>query len=275
MCRLAWAGQLWIVALLALSGCAENSLVLKGRVDKLQKEQQALANYKQQMEGRANDLAKTNEELERSVAQAKQENQLLSDQLKMVQGQLGGASTQLARVQEEKQATEQKAQALTASLQRRGGVSISPNNSFLQTLPAINIPGVMVRRDGDVIRIELPAQLLFDPGTLRVRPDAAGLVNTVMAEVLRSYPSQVIGVEGHTEADPALGMQAQATQQFAANEASAVYDILVKQVRVPPKQLVLVGHGANRPVVSNATLEGRQRNRRVELVIYPDRVDQQ
>jgi outer membrane protein OmpA-like peptidoglycan-associated protein len=52
----------------------------------------------------------------------------------------------------------------------------------------------------------------------------------------------------------------------------AVYDVLVSQGRASPKQLFVVGHGANHPVVSNATAEGRRRNRRVELVIYPERV---
>ena len=43
---------------------------------------------------------------------------------------------------------------------------------------------------------------------------------------------------------------------------------------IKPEQLFVVGHGANHPVVSNGTLEGKQRNRRVELVIYPDRLGQ-
>ena len=37
------------------------------------------------------------------------------------------------------------------------------------------------------------------------------------------------------------------------------------------KQLFLVAHGTNHPLVSNATAAGRSRNRRVELVVYPDR----
>lgn len=270
MRRLAWAGRLSIVALVLLAGCAENSLVLKGQVDKLQKEQLAWANEKQELLARAGNLDKVNQEDHVLLAQARQENQLLNDQLKVVREQLSGVNSQVARLQEEKQTTEQKAQALTASLHRRGGVSISPNNSYLQTLPAVNHPGVVVRRDGDVIRIELPANLLFDPGTYRVRPDAVGVINAVAVEILQSYPNQILGVEGHTETSPALGAQA---QQFSANEASAVYDVLVNQVKVPSKQLFLAGHGANRPVVSNATLEGRQRNRRVELVIYPDRAE--
>ena len=59
-------------------------------------------------------------------------------------------------------------QALNASMQRQDGITINPNNSFLQTLPAISIAGVFVRRDGDVIRIELPDRHLFEPGSNRL-----------------------------------------------------------------------------------------------------------
>jgi chemotaxis protein MotB len=51
----------------------------------------------------------------------------------------------------------------------------------------------------------------------------------------------------------------------------SVYDVLISRTRVPDDQLAVVGHGSNRPVMSNASPEGKQRNRRVELVVYPDR----
>jgi chemotaxis protein MotB len=52
--------------------------------------------------------------------------------------------------------------------------------------------------------------------------------------------------------------------------AMVVYDVLITRNRMDDKQLNVVGHGENRPIFSNNTFEGKQRNRRVELVIYPD-----
>ncbi len=49
-----------------------------------------------------------------------------------------------ARLQQEKEEKEKQVQTLTASLQRSGTVTIQPNNSLLQTLPGVNIPGVQV-----------------------------------------------------------------------------------------------------------------------------------
>jgi chemotaxis protein MotB len=156
-------------------------------------------------------------------------------------------------------------------MQRQGGVSITPNNSFLQTLPAINIAGVFVRRDGDVIRIELSGNALFESGSARLRPGAVNLIADVSTELVRTYPDQMIGVEGHTDADPVTGTQWHNNQELSIARAMSVYDVLVSRTRLQANQLFVVGHGANHPIVSNATVEGKQRNRRIELVVYPDR----
>ena len=50
----------------------------------------------------------------------------------------------------------------------------------------------------------------------------------------------------------------------------AVYDALVRAGGMSARQLFVVGHGGSHPVVSNATDAGRARNRRIEVVIYPE-----
>jgi len=58
--------------------------------------------------------------------------------------------------------------------------------------------------------------------------------------------------------------------QLSVGEAMAVYDYLTLRSRLKANQMFVVGHGPNHPVVSNGTEAGKERNRRVELVIYPD-----
>ena len=50
-----------------------------------------------------------------------------------------------------------------------------------------------------------------------------------------------------------------------------MFDFLTSRTSLKQGQLFLVAHGPNHPVVSNATAAGRARNRRIELVIYPER----
>jgi chemotaxis protein MotB len=257
--------------LMALAGCADNPMVLKGRLSQSEQQQTALSRQNQQLQDRANALDRDNQESSSLLAQARQQSKVSEDQLAALRDQLRGVTAQLAQVRGEKENSDKRVQAMNASLQRQGGVTINPNNSFLQTLPAINIAGVFVRRDGDVIRIELPGTTLFESGSARLRPGALNLISDAAAEVVRTYPDQIVGVEGHTDNDPVAGNQWKNNHELSIARAMAVYDVLVNRTRLQGDQLFVVGHGSNHPIVSNATMEGKQRNRRVELVVYPER----
>ncbi len=123
-----------------------------------------------ELQNRAIALDKDNQELGQLLAQSRQQSKVFEDQLAAMRDQMRGVTAQLAQTRSEKENTDKKVQAMTASMQRQGGVTITPNNSFLQTLPAINLPDVFVRRDGDVIRVELPDSRLFESGSARLRP---------------------------------------------------------------------------------------------------------
>ncbi len=274
MPRMTWAAGTMALGLIALAGCADNPMVLQGRVAQYQQQQSALQKQNELYQARIDSLARDNQRTETMLAQQQQQSKLLEDRLTLVTEQLRDANTQLTQVRGEKQDLDTRSRALTANLHRQVGVSITPNNSFLQTLPAIRYPGVHVRRDGDVIRIELPGDQLFEPGGARVRPALTNMIADVAIEIRRTYPDQRLGIEGYTDSDGVTGGQYRTNHELSAARALAVYDVLVNSQRYRPEQLFVVGHGANHPVVSNGTLEGKQRNRRVELVIYPDRLGQ-
>lgn len=253
------------------AGCADNPMILKGKLLQAEQQQTAMSRQFQQLQDRANALDRDNQEMGTLLAQARQQTKVSEDQLAAMRDQLRSVTAQLAQTHSDKENTEKRVQMLTASMQRQGGVTINPNNSLLQTLPAINIPSIFVRRDGDVIRIELPGGTVFESGSARLRPGAANLIGDVAVEIARTYPDQIIGVEGHTDTDPITGNQWRNNHELSVARAMTVYDVLVNRTRLQGNQLFVVGHGSNHPVVSNATYEGKQRNRRVELVIYPER----
>ena len=269
MRRFAFTPCLLTAILLTVGGCAD---IQKGQMAKLQEQQTALAGQNQEWQQRASGLDGENRELHSLVAQSRQQTQAVQEQLSGVQGQLRDVNFKLSQALKDKKASEQKVKTLTASMRRSGGVSISANSSIPQALPPINIPGVQVRRDADVVRVELPGPQLFESGSARLRPGATNIINVAAAELARSYPNQIIGVEGHTDSDPVTGRQWRNNHELSTGRAMAVYETLTTNTNLRREQLKVVGHGANRPVVSNATIAGKQRNRRVELVIYPNRV---
>jgi flagellar motor protein MotB len=256
----------------AVIGCTQNPLVMQGQIQSLQQQQIALLQQNRELQTRASTLDQDNQELERLLAQSQQQVRLFEDQVTALRDQLGSTTSQLAQMREQSAAADEKAKALVASLHRRGGAQITANNSLKSELQAIQVAGLEVRRDGDVIRIELPGSKLFMTGTARLLPEAGPLLEQVAAEVRRVYANQVIGVEGFTDSDPVLGGQWQNNHQLSVGRAMAVYDYLTARCGMRGDQLFVVGHGSNHPVVSNATPAGKERNRRVELVIYPEQV---
>ena len=119
--------------------------------------------------------------------------------------------------------------------------------------------------------IELPADALFEPGTASLLPSGTALLSQAASEVQRSFTGQFVGIEGHTDTEPLHNASWGSPHQLSAARASAVFDFFTSRTSLKQDQLFLVAHGPNHPVVSNATAAGRARNRRIELVVYPER----
>ncbi|MEX0678145.1 MAG: OmpA family protein [Pirellulales bacterium] len=266
-----WTTSLALVCLPLAGGCADSSFALQRQTQTLQQQQIALAQRNTELQTRATTLDRDNQELEALLAQTRQQSTVLEDQLAAVREQLSTASAQLGQVRDEKQLTEKQAEALMVSARRRASAQITANSSLQKNLPALNLPGIEVRADGDVVRVELPAARLFQPGFTTLQPVAGTLLDTVAVELSRAFPEQRIGVEGHTDNDFVRTPGADHNQLSMAR-ATAVYQYLVARGQIPASRMIIVGHGANNPVVSNATAAGKARNSRVELVVYPEKV---
>ena len=108
-------------------------------------------------------------------------------------------------------------------------------------------------------------------GRFFARPPGGESLADVAQRIMQTYRDQMIGIEGHTDSDPAVPGLGLSNAQLSNTQAMAVQAYLVTQARVPETHLFVAGHGGNHPVVSNATPAGKQRNRRVELVVYPEK----
>lgn len=233
-------------------------------------QQQAIAMQTQQYQQRAAALDRDNQELQSLLAQSKQQAQLMEDQVRATQVQLRDTTNQLAAVQSEHDQMRSRTTAMAASIRTQSQAEIRSNNSLLRNLTITNLPGVQVRQDGDVIRVEIPADQLFNPSTAQLKFGAEDLLRSVGTDLVRNYPQQMIGIEGHSDSNPASATQVASAQHLSVAQATTVFDALVRASGMSAGQLFVVGHGANHPVVSNATDAGRARNRRIELVIYPE-----
>jgi flagellar motor protein MotB len=268
-CR-AYCLILWLWPLLI--GCAQNPYVLQGQLERLQQEHLALGQRYQELQTRMATLDQDNQEQGQLLAQSLQQRRVLEDQLTALRDQLGGATNQLAKLRESSGEVEKRAEMLAASAKRRIGASISANSSGREPLPKLDLPGVQSRVDGDVIRVELPGSRLFLPGGAQLSPEAPALIDQVAKAIADRYTGHRIGIEGHTDSELVSNNRWSSNHVLSVGRAMAVYDYLAARTRLEAKQLFVVGHGGNYPIVSNATPAGKERNSRVELVIYPEKV---
>jgi chemotaxis protein MotB len=109
--------------------------------------------------------------------------------------------------------------------------------------------------------------VLFDSGKAQLRKGAFAILDDV-ANVLQEVAHQPVGVEGHTDNEPIRYSGWSSNKALSVARAEAVADYLVKR-GVDRGRLTTIGYGEERPIASNETKEGRQRNRRVEIILLP------
>jgi OmpA-OmpF porin, OOP family len=103
--------------------------------------------------------------------------------------------------------------------------------------------------------------ILFDTGSDRIRPESTPTLEEI-GGMLRQHGQLRLRIEGHTDS---VG-SADANQSLSERRAAAVRQHLVQHYGIDEARLEAAGLGQTRPVDSNETPEGRQNNRRVELV---------
>lgn len=103
--------------------------------------------------------------------------------------------------------------------------------------------------------------LYFDFASSTLRPESDRVLKEI-AQVMRQHPDWRLNVEGHT--DNVGGNKP--NLELSEHRAAAVVTALASDFGVDPKRFSSAGFGASRPVDTNDTIEGRARNRRVELV---------
>ena len=236
-----------------------------------QQQASTLTSQVQDLNRRVGQLDLNNADLHRQLAAADQQRLKAEEQVKALQSQLGATAAKLSELQVAKTESDKQVTAMQASTRLRGGATITANSSIKQSLATIAIPGLEIRQDGEVIRIEIPADKLFSSGTGQLQVEGYRILDEVAAAIARSYPRQRIVVEGHT--DDSLAAGSTGAHALSSTQAGAVFQQLVQRGRLPARQLSVLAMGENHPLASNGTPAGKAKNRRVEIVIYPDTID--
>jgi len=115
------------------------------------------------------------------------------------------------------------------------------------------------------VTIRLMGETAFDSGKAEIRPQMIPLLRNI-CRVLEDAPGDIV-IAGHTDNVPILGGLYGSNLKLSTARAATVAEFLMQHSRIAPARIATMGFGQYRPIDTNETLKGRQRNRRVEIVL--------
>lgn len=127
--------------------------------------------------------------------------------------------------------------------------------------------GAEVTYKNGLIRISFPDDFFFKSGSSSIAPRGREALNTV-AQTLRENPRLTCYIVGNTDTIPVNGKSD--NWSLSTERANAVVRVLHYVYSINPKRLTAAGKGEYNPVASNDTAEGREKNRRIEILFNPD-----
>ena len=172
---------------------------------------------------------------------------------------IGQLQSELARVQEMRQREQEelaKAKALLSKILQK----------------EIDDKQVKVEQSDRGLVITFLAEVLFDSGKVEIRPEAYEVLDKVAKVLNKQLVDYKVGIEGHTDNEPIKHSGWKSNWELSTARATSVLHYLVDEQGTSPKRVSAIGYGEYHPVAPNDTEDGKQQNRRVEVVILPKQI---
>jgi outer membrane protein OmpA-like peptidoglycan-associated protein len=206
----------------------------------------------QNEKGEAAAAAKAKAE-EQAAVEAKRQSELTAAK----EAQMKAEAAQAQAEAEAKQAAERaKAQAAKEEAERARAATAALRSQLLQQLNS-----VLQTTDSPRGLVVNMADVLFDFGKYNLKPDTK-ITLAKLSGIIQAHPGLHLAIEGHTDN---IGSD-EANMKLSQQRGDAVRDFLV-QLGLGADIVTAVGLGKAEPVADNSTNEGRQKNRRVEIIV--------
>jgi len=124
---------------------------------------------------------------------------------------------------------------------------------------------VEIEVNGNQTMIRLQGGATFDSGRARIKPSMVPILEEI-GRRLKTTDGDII-VAGHTDNVPIYGGRFESNLKLSIGRAAEVAEFMIDQVGIPPERISTMGFGKYRPAYTNDTEEGREKNRRVEIVL--------
>jgi outer membrane protein OmpA-like peptidoglycan-associated protein len=211
---------------------------------------------RQEAEKAAAEAARQKQEADQARAAA-----LAQQQAAEAEAEKAAKERATAQAAAEQAARDRAAAQADAEKARQAAAQAEAEKAQLRAQLLAQLNSILQTRDSARGLIVNMSDVLFDTGSYTLKPGAREKLAKISGIVL-AHPGLTLQIEGHTDS---VGSD-EFNQQLSERRAGSVRDFLADQ-GVPASGITARGFGKTQPVASNDTAEGRQRNRRVELVV--------
>lgn len=214
--------------------------------------------------------------LDQMLAEARARNEELRKDYEQVQHTLNRAldqnqagSANISKLIDEINASNRYIQQLVAAKSRSDSLNMVLTNNLTRSLSSSELRDVDVKVLKGVVYISLADNMLFRSGSYEINPSAMDILSKI-AKIIKDYKDYSVLVEGNTDNVPISRTNIRNNWDLSALRASSVVQALQNKFGVDPARLTAGGRGEYNPVATNDTAEGRQLNRRTQIIITPE-----
>ena len=183
--------------------------------------------------------------------------------------QLGAKEKALALEQEQLNKNNQRLKELEDLIAAKEANMRKLKETLSKALNGFEGKGLTVEQKNGKVYVSMENKLLFNSGSWAVGSEGKKAVVEV-GKVLGDNPDISVLIEGHTDDDPFGGSGPIADNwDLSTKRATAIVAILSENKKVNKQNLTAAGRGEFSPLASNATAEGKAKNRRIEIILTP------
>lgn len=208
--------------------------------------------------------ARLKEEQERNKEMKEAYNKLQSSYQSNVQQ----GNVNISKLVDEINASNKFIKQLVDAKTKSDSLNQALTNKLTRSLSKQEMNDVDVQVLKGVVYISLADNMLYKSGSYEIG-DRAGETLSKIAKIITDYKDYDVLVEGNTDNVPISQKNIRNNWDLSALRASSVVQALQTQYGVDPKRLSAAGRGEYNPVASNNSAEGKQRNRRTQIIITP------
>lgn len=182
----------------------------------------------------------------------------------VLQAQADGLAAENAKLQEEVKKAETEKEALKTEAANK---ETSYNALVGELSQELSQGQLQVKKYRDMLTVDVAEKIFFDSGKAQLKKEGEAVLLKV-GEALAKFTDKTIRVVGHTDNVPVSARTGFASNwELSVMRATTVVRFLQEKAKLPPETMIAAGQGEYMPVAPNDSAEGRQKNRRIEIML--------